>query len=306
MANIQYIYRVSSAEIASAIANYRATSAPEAAARFARSTVAMVAPASPTRAKSLLWACARLGAFGISVGLELVPEECLHPSVIERFIVIGTNGCSPAARRTLRTNLRFVATRIERGSCPSPTPLPRERAKSPYGEAEITSYLALADAQPTVARRRRATGLICLGAGAGLMGAALRHVRGTDVTCRSGGVVVTVGGAHPRVVPVLARYQALLIAAASFAGESFVIGGVDPARKNVTTPLISSLAGGVDLPRLSTARLRASWLATCADQLGLKAFMEAAGITCSQRLGDLVSELPVLDETEAVALLGGR
>lgn len=41
--------------------------------------------------------------------------------------------------------------------------------------------------------------------------------------------------------------------------------------------------------------------------LGLQAFMQAAGIRCSQRLGDLVTELPQADERELAALLeGGR
>ena len=292
--------------MATVIAGYRPTSVGPEAGQFARSVVTVVAPSGCSRAKALLWACAKLAAFGQSVGLEVSPEVLLHPSVIERLMVVGGGDFSAAGRRTLRTNLRYVAARMERGSAPSPTSLPRERAKSPYTEAEVTSYLALASAQPTFARRHRATGLICLGAGAGLLGADLRTVHGSDVICRSGGVVVTVGGRRPRVVPVLARYQTLLLASASFAGEGYLIGRVDPDRKNVTTPLISSLSGGRDLPRLETARLRSTWLATCADALGLKAFMEAAGITCSQRLGDLVAGLPVVDEETSVTLLGGQ
>ena len=35
-------------------------------------------------------------------------------------------------------------------------------------------------------------------------------MRGPDVACRSGGVVVDVAGRHPRAVPVLCRYQARL------------------------------------------------------------------------------------------------
>ena len=38
--------------------------------------------------------------------------------------------------------------------------LGRERAKAPYTQSQITSYLALADAQPTEARRHRAAALI--------------------------------------------------------------------------------------------------------------------------------------------------
>ena len=53
----------------------------------------------------------------------------------------------------------------------------------------------------------RAAGLVCLGAGAGLIRGDLREVRGTDVACRSGGVLVSVRGARPRTVPVLSRYH---------------------------------------------------------------------------------------------------
>jgi hypothetical protein len=39
--------------------------------------------------------------------------------------------------------------------------------------------------------------------------------------------------------------------------------------------------------------------------IGLRAFMDAAGICCSQRLGDLVSHLEEVEEARAVALIGG-
>ena len=73
----------------------------------------------------------------------------------------------------------------------------------------------------------------------------------------------------------------------------------------MTTPLISALQGGTTLPRLDTSRLRATWLADCAQQIGLATFMHAAGITCSQRLGDLLATLQPAGEAQAVRLLGG-
>ena len=142
--------------------------------------------------------------------------------------------------------------------CPADAPLPRERAKAPYSPAEIDGYLALAGAQPAAARRMRAAGLVCLGAGAGLIRAGLRHVRGTDICCRSGGVIVTVRGSRPREVPVLARYHQPLLASAAFAGGHLVTGGTSPDRGNITNPLITALAGGTGLPRLDTSRLRAT------------------------------------------------
>jgi integrase len=150
----------------------------------------------------------------------------------------------------------------------------------------------------------RAAGLVCLGAGAGLIRGDLREMRGTDVACRSGGVIVIVRGGRPRAVPVLARYHARLLAAARFAGTGLICGGADPGRRNITNPLITALDGGTGLPRLDTSRLRATWLADCAELLGLATFMHAAGITCSQRLGDLVAGLEPSGEAGAVRLLG--
>ena len=208
------------------------------------------------------------------------------------------------ARRTLRTNLRFTGRRVVPQLYPADLPLPRERAKAPYSPAQIAGYLALADAQPALERRMRAAGLVCLGAGAGLIRGDLREVRGTDIACRVGGVLVSVRGARPRAVPVLSRYHARLLAAARFADTGLICGGADPGRRNLTNPLVRALDGGTGLPRLDTSRLRATWLAEVAQLLGLATFMHAAGITCSQRLGDLVAGLEPAGEAEAVRLLG--
>ena len=265
--------------------------------------VTQAAPGGRERAKNLLWAAGKLADYAIPLGLAPVPGVLLHPSVIERFATCAP-GLSGVTRRTLRTNLRFLARAVVPALDPADAPLPREHAKAPYSPAQIAGYLALASAQPTLARRMRAAALVCLGAGAGLTGTDLRAVRGADVACRSGGVVVEVRGARPRVVPVLARYHGRLLESAAFAGGRLITGGRDPARRNVTTPLITSLAGGTGLPRLDTSRLRATWLADCAQLLGLATFLHAAGITCSQRLGDIIATLEVAGEATAVQLLG--
>jgi integrase len=290
--------------VAGYIAAWQPSSAPPRAAAFARQVVSQAAPAGRDRAKSLLWAAGKLAGWAIPLGLEPAPRVLLHPSVIERFTA-HSPGLSGPARRTLRTNLRFLARAAVPHLDPADAPLPRERARAPYTAAEISGFLALAAAQPTTARRARAAGLVCLGAGAGLIRSDLRGVRGTDITARSGGVVVAVRGGRPRVVPVLARYHDRLLAAADFAGDGLVTGGSDPARHNVSNPLTRSLAGGSGLPPLDTSRLRSTWLAEVAGILGLATFLHAAGITCSQRLGDIIATLDPGGESDAVALLGG-
>jgi hypothetical protein len=289
--------------VADYITSWQPSSVPAEAARFARLVVARAVPPGRERAKNLLWAAGRLAGWAIPLGLEPAHGVLLHPSVIERFTAHAP-GLTGVTRRTLRTNLRFVARAVVPQLYPADLPLPRERARAPYSPAQIAGYLALAGAQPTAARRMRASGLVCLGAGAGLIRADLRHVRGTDIICRSGGVIVTVRGARPRTVPVLARYHGPLLESAAFAGTGLLTGGTDPARHNLTNPLVSALAGGMGLARLDTSRLRATWLAEVAQILGLATFMNAAGITCSQRLGDIIAALEPAGEATAVALLG--
>jgi hypothetical protein len=118
-------------------------------------------------------------------------------------------------------------------------------------------------------------------------------------------VLVTVGGTRPRVVPVLERYQQRLLDAAAFAGDRYAIGGRDPERRNVTDTLSAALSTDVSLPRLQAGRLRSTWLLECAARIGIGAFMQAAGITCSQRLGDLAAQLPQASEVELIAMFGG-
>jgi hypothetical protein len=90
----------------------------------------------------------------------------------------------------------------------------------------------------------------------------------------------------------------------SVSGNALVCGGTETGRRNLTYPLIAALDGGGGLARLDTSRLRVTWLAGCGELLGLATFMRAAGISCSQRLGDLVAGLEPGSEEQAVALLG--
>jgi integrase len=276
-----------------------------AATAFARELVGQAGPVSAGRVKALRFAASRLAAFAQQTGLALDRERVLCEATIERFLLEGCAGFSPATRRTLRSNLRSLAKALERYPQPAPVGLPRERAKAPYSQAQIEGYLRLAAAQSTVARRMRASALLCLGAGAGVVAGELRHVRGIDVVARAGGVLVVVAGPRARSVPVLERYHERLLAAAAFAGESYITGGRKPGRRNLTDTLSTALSVDPSLPRLQSGRLRSAWLCECAGRIGLGVFMAAAGIRCSQRLGDVAAELPAASEAELVALLGG-
>jgi integrase len=290
---------------AAVIAAWAPCGVSERAGTFARVLVRAAGPQSAERARALLFAASRLAAFGETVGLELSAQALLCEASIERFIACETRTLSPATRRTLRSNLRCLARTLDTQAHPRPVALPRERVKAPYGPAEIDGYLRLAGAQSTPSRRMRCQALICLGAGAGIVSGELRHIKGTDVLERSGGVLVAVGGRRARTVPVLWRFGEPLIDAAAFAGESLIIGGRDTGRRNLSDALGAALSTDPSLPRLQAGRLRSTWLSEAASLIGLRAFMDAAGVSCSQRLGDIAASLPAIGEQETVALLGG-
>jgi hypothetical protein len=275
------------------IARWQPSSVSPQAACFAREVVTRAAPHGRERAKNLLRAAAKLADSAIGPGLEPVPGVLLHPSVTERFTA-GAPGLSGPARRTRALTCGSWPGALSRSWAPRLLTAPRRspatwrwpaRSRRWHGGCGRRGWSAWAP----VPR---------------LTGTDLRQARGSDIACRSGGVIAQVRGRRPRMVPVPARYHGPLLASAAFAGNGLVTGGRDPGRRNVTTPLISSLAGGTGLPRLDTGRLRATWLAGCAQLPGLATFMTAAGITCSQRPGDLIATLDPADEAGAVALPG--
>jgi hypothetical protein len=209
------VSRAQAAGAAGVIDRYRPRLLSADAARFVRCVASGAAPGSPGRAKAWLFAASRLAGFAERVGLELEAEVLLSEAVIERLVLVGCEGLSPASVRTLRASLRALARALEAYPQPAPTPLARERAKAPYSPAQIDGFLRLAQALSTERRRQRATALLCLGAGAGVIAAELRHVRGTDVVQRPGGVLVIVSGRRARSVPVLPRYREPLLDAAA-------------------------------------------------------------------------------------------
>src|SRR5215831_1904782 len=101
------------AEVAAYIGRWRPSSVSPLAAAFARDVIAQAGPGGRERAKNLLWAAGKLADYGIAPGL------------------------SPVARRTLRTNLRFIGRRVVPQLYPADMPLPRERAKQPCTPAQI-------------------------------------------------------------------------------------------------------------------------------------------------------------------------
>ena len=289
-----------------AIASWRPRTVPEEAAAFAREVVARAAPTSRARAKALLFAASRAAGFSLDVGLELRPEVVFCPTVIERFIVANARAFSAPTARTLRTNCRALGRALQAYPEPAPVRLPRERAKKPYTASEISAYLALADAQPNPSRRMRPRG----------SSAWERGPAWSAPTCRAYGAATWPSAraawwwrwpaderARSRSWPISMNAcwpPPPLPGRASWSGGPSVRGATSPPawspRSRAGLTWLAWRSPGYGLP---------GWL-KWRGLIGLGAFMGAAGVDVSQRLGDIAAGLAEVPEAQVVALLGGQ
>ena len=259
----------------------------------------------PRRAKAFLFAASRLASFAERAGLSLDPT-LLCEAVIERLVCSEMRRRVAGVGRTLRTNLRSLARSLERYREPTPVPLAGSARKRRTRGAEIDGYLRLAACQSTKARRLRASALICLGAGAGIIAGELRHLRGSDVVERGGGVLVLVSGARARSVPVLARYQQPLLEAGAFAGERLIdgrtgAGATQRLRRAVRRPVSRPLATRAWSPGGSSAGF---W--TAPERIGLARSCRPPGSAARSGSGISPPNYHGRPRPELVALLGGE
>ena len=293
---------VTGVRAAAVIAGWAPRSLSGAAAAFAREVVTRAAPVTPGAGEGTVVRGRQAGRVRrVGSGLSSSRGWCSQRRRSSGSCWWAAPAVSPATRRTLRTNLRALARAIERYPQPAPVPLVRERAKAPYSPAEIDGYLRLARCaeHAGAADARERAGLPRRGRGGDRRGAAARPRQRRRLRARAG-CWSAVGGARARSVPVLDRYHAA------------TAGGRRVRRRAVhhRWPGPGSAQRHRHALRARcrpTARCRGCRPGGCArrgwwsapERIGLGAFMQAAGISCSQRLGDLAAQLPAASETRA-------
>ena len=275
-----------------------------AAAAFARAAVTACAPQGAARARTLLWTCTRLAAWGERVGLAATPEQLLRPATLERYVSSIAGELSAATMRTTRANLRHVARHAAPTLCgPRPRVIGRDIVKAPYTEAQIGGYFEAARHQATPDRVARLTGLLCLGAERArrLRHAPRRRLRRRRALRGPGRRGRRTGRASSRsssatAKPCGARRRSPARASSSAAWT----------RRGRTSPATSS-------PRWASAGSHAWRCPGCgpvgspsdAARLGLPALMAAAGVRRTSRLVDLAAMGEAPGEDEVMARLGG-
>ena len=185
---IKYKCCMTNADVAAYIGRWRPSSVSPQAAAFARDVIADGGaggagageePAVGGGQARRLRARAGPGA-GAGGGAAPVGGRAVHP--VRAGAVARWRGgrcartCGSSAAGWCRSCIRRICR------CPGNGPSSRTARRRSAGSSRWRTP------SPRPERRMRAAGLVCLGAGAGLIRGDLRDVRGTDVACRSGGV----------------------------------------------------------------------------------------------------------------------
>lgn len=240
---------------------------------------------------------------------ELIPldrEAIFDPAVIEAFCSIAL--ASEHSRGTHRSDLRRMGRQLTKRAAfeQPPEAMAWRHVAPPYSPGEIESLMLDALAQPTATRRRAARGFHALGLGAGLDGRWVATVGPEHVAVVGGFVEVRVGEPASRSVVVRQGFEKEVLELAASAGEGCLIGRRSTARNRVGD-LVKSLVVPAGHPRLSPARLRASWLCWHLEQrTRLPELCEAAGLPGFEVLSDLLPYLnPLSGEMVAEMLRGG-
>lgn len=251
-------------------------------------------------------ALARISVWAVEQGLPLDVEVVLDPDTVERFVSVGL--AQDVSRATYRAVLRRVGRRLTQRAPwqPKPATASHRQVAAPYSAKEVEQLRADALVQATPGRVRAARGLLALGLGAGLDGRWVARVSAADVTDTGTGLVlVRLGEPSPRIVPVLAEWEAEVMALAGSAGKEFLVGGRSVA-KNRAGQLAASVTVGHGLPKFSTSRLRSTWLVThLTSGTRLPELARAAGMHGVTVLSDLLPNVPAMDDAEAAAMLRG-
>lgn len=265
---------------------------------FVRDAVTDCDAKTPYGARELLataarhvWWCWR------SAGLELERATIFRREVIGEYIARGCSQMSPASAGNRRSQLLRMSEILlpPKAQVSRLAPMPPSAALEPYAPHEITTLKSWACGLNTQYRCEQAHILLALGLGAGLSNAEILAVQSRHIRVDDDGVLVEVTGRRPRVVPLLAAWEQVLIdysRARPLNSEQFVF------RPRRTSQDSNSIGNFVDRTRPGTVkataqRMRVTWIVThLAAGTPLKPLIVAAGVDSLEALTRYLKFIP--------------
>lgn len=178
----------------------------------------------------------------------------------------------------------------------------------PFTPTEVLALRRWADGQPSRIKRVDLNVLLALTLGAGLTTGELIESCASDVTSDREGVLVCVRGARPRVVPMLAEWEAVIADVADAAWKP----DLPLFRATRTTTDSNLVANCIHKSKakpfpVNATRLRATWIVThLAAGTPVQALLDASGVETIGALGRFMAHVPAVDPREARVALTRR
>lgn len=255
--------------VESKIANYVPGSIPanvwEVIAEPVRDWVSKTNHATPLDARRALTATAQFARYcWQEAGLGLDPEDLFHLDLINEFVINALPDVSITTRSTYRSDLLKIARAVRptdlalRGNTLIPA---HEGVNPPYTPAEERLLWSWAEAQATQPAVINAKVMLAAGLGAGLFVNELMNLTARDVHVDDDGVLLTIGGDRPRIVPVRIEWEDTLatLAQAALRRDMYLF---RPGRRSITpNSVYNFVSRSKNRPfPISMQRLRTTWI----------------------------------------------
>lgn len=240
-------------------------------------------------------------------------DDPLDPDQIRRYL--ATDGMQRRSSHRSRTAIKSILNSIRGDEQPTPA-LPRDTTE-PTSDVLFDRALAETAHFRNPVTRANTRALLLLTRGAGLDGADLRYVRGSDIqTIPGAGTWVHVKDPrYPRSVPILARYASLIEDLAAGRGDRPMLSYNGAIPIDSSTP--GQLAGMITRAliraghpgRINVSGLRKAWIAEhISANAPLLTLMNAAGVNSLRAFEDLLTDhapLPPTNPAHIAYELGG-
>jgi hypothetical protein len=276
-------------------------------APLAREWVEIVAPQTRDQAVELMSRTAAFLVWLYEQGVDLRPEVALAPSTLDRYVKVGCAHLAPGTRTNYRRLLRKIGRAVlgppmypER-----PLGLPKSDPSLPYTRDDEGALSAWVHGLPTERQRDGATALLGMGLGAGLRSREMHAARADWVESTATGTAITVPGAHPRRVPVVARWEWAIDHAVTVADSGLLFLPKRHSQHRKTVSAFTENLPSTYRPKLSVQRLRITWIVRHLDgQVSPNVLAAAAGVT-PETLWQYVRSMSPVDTAEADRQLRG-
>ncbi|WP_066516022.1 site-specific integrase [Curtobacterium ammoniigenes] len=214
-----------------------------------------------------------------------------HPTLVRRYLTRTDVTWTDGTRRTYRSLLLRMSELLAPNTNIPFTPATPQATTAPYSALELDLLRSWAHGQATASRRRSASVVLALCAGAGLKSGEVLRVRRRDIRSDEGGVMVHVTEGTVRDVPLLSSWEHLLLhRIQDLAPDQWVFGAASRSKHgpNTLNNFLRTTDRGAE-PDPNAPRMRNTWLIThLTAGTNIRALMQAAGLTKFDHLHQLL------------------